>query len=130
MGGPLLPPLLDDELTEITLCGLLLQRPESSDTETAIEFLNLGAKMMILQFQISHLGQQQRTVSKNGHEIMRMMYLLLDNWATLIDRSLIWSALGLISRQGLFPIPMLDISARRTSEMKQNGSSEKIDYKS
>lgn len=43
VGGPLLPPLLDDELTEITLCGLLLQRPESSDIDTAIEFLNLGA---------------------------------------------------------------------------------------
>lgn len=41
--GPLLPPLLDDELTDITLCGLRLQRPESSETETAIEFLNLGA---------------------------------------------------------------------------------------
>lgn len=43
VGGPLLPPLLDDELTEITLCGLLLQRPESSVIDTAIEFLNLGA---------------------------------------------------------------------------------------
>ena len=43
VGGPLLPPLRDDELTEITLCGLLLQRPESSDIDTAIEFLNLGA---------------------------------------------------------------------------------------
>lgn len=43
VGGPLLPPLLEDELTDMTLCGLLLQRPESSDIETAIEFLNLGA---------------------------------------------------------------------------------------
>jgi len=43
VGGPLLPPLLEDELTEITLCGLLLQRLESSAIDTAIEFLNLGA---------------------------------------------------------------------------------------
>jgi len=43
VGGPLLPPLLEDELTEMTLCGLLLQRLESSDIDTAMEFLNLGA---------------------------------------------------------------------------------------
>jgi hypothetical protein len=34
----------------------------------------------------------------------------------LIDLSLIWSALGLMSKQGLFPIPIEDISARRISE--------------
>jgi hypothetical protein len=37
----------------------------------------------------------------------------------LIDLSLIWSALGLMSRQGLFPIPIEDISARRISEKFQ-----------
>nr|CAD7397506.1 unnamed protein product [Timema poppensis] len=33
-----------------------------------------------------------------------------------MDRSLIWSALGRMSRQGLLPIPIEDISARRISE--------------
>lgn len=42
-------------------------------------------------------------------------HLLLVNWAKLIERSFIWSAFGRISKQGLFPIPIDDISAIRTS---------------
>lgn len=36
----------------------------------------------------------------------------------LMERSLIWSALGLMSKQGLFPMPMDDISCRRISKIK------------
>lgn len=48
------------------------------------------------------------------------LFLLLLSCAKLMDRSLIWSALGLMSRHGLFPIPIDDISAIRTA-----GSEEK-----
>lgn len=56
VGGPLLPPLLEDELTEITLCGLRLQRFESSAIDTAMEFLNLGAenKFGVFQFDFNY----------------------------------------------------------------------------
>lgn len=37
----------------------------------------------------------------------------------LTDRSLIWSAEGRMSRHGLFPIPIEDISASRTSANTQ-----------
>lgn len=46
------------------------------------------------------------------------MYLLLVNCAKLIERSLIWSALGRISKQGLLPMPIDDISAIRTSKQQ------------
>jgi len=58
-------------------------------------------------WQVLLAKQHAYTSSKN---------LLLLNCAMLIDLSLIWSALGLMSRQGLFPIPIEDISARRISE--------------
>jgi hypothetical protein len=51
----------------------------------------------------------------NQHAYTSSKNLLLLNCAMLIDLSLIWSALGLMSRQGLFPIPIEDISARRIS---------------
>jgi len=37
-----------------------------------------------------------------------------------MDRSLIWSALGRMSKQGLLPIPIEDISASLTSVMNNN----------
>ena len=107
VGGPLLPPLLDDELTDMTLWGRLLQRLESSLLDTAIEFLNLGAAK-----------SKKITVSCISWKIINILddlYTLLDNCATLIERSFIWSALGLMSKHGLLPMPILDISARRTS---------------
>lgn len=42
--------------------------------------------------------------------------LLLLSWSTLMERSLIWSALGRMSKQGLFPMPIEDISAILTAE--------------
>lgn len=47
-----------------------------------------------------------------------MIYLLLPNMEILIDRSLIWSWLGRMSRHGLLPIPIEDISAIRISRFR------------
>jgi hypothetical protein len=40
---------------------------------------------------------------------------LLLSWSTLMERSLIWSALGRMSKQGLLPMPIEDISAILTA---------------
>ena len=66
--------------------------------------------------EISHLIGQTLVSFRWKQSIV---HLLFESWATLIERSLIWSALGLMSKQGLFPMPMLDISARRTSVVRK-----------
>lgn len=47
---------------------------------------------------------------------------LLLSCANVMDRSFIWSALGRMSKQGLLPIPIEDISASLTSAMNNNVS--------
>jgi hypothetical protein len=44
---------------------------------------------------------------------------LLLSWSTLMERSLIWSALGRMSKQGLLPMPIEDISAILTAAKAQ-----------
>jgi len=57
--------------------------------------------------------QDRLGYSKQSHS-------LLLSCANVMDRSLIWSALGRMSKQGLLPIPIEDISASLTSAMNNN----------
>lgn len=103
VGGPLLPPLLEDELTEITLCGLLLQRLESSDIDTAMEFLNLGAAKQT-QIVISILVDRprKRTDAPNEQSVNRAC------WQTLTSRicSIIYCSNALERRILMFLPPV------------------------
>lgn len=49
-------------------------------------------------------------MSQKRHKGLGHEGLPLFSWLMLMDLSLIWSSLGLMSRHGLFPIPMEDIS--------------------
>jgi hypothetical protein len=50
---------------------------------------------------------------------LRNLGAVLLSWSTLMERSLIWSALGRMSKQGLLPMPIEDISAILTAAKAQ-----------